>query len=151
MSFASTRTKVGTVLAAATPNWRVHNRIRTDVDRADAESDLISSDLGYIACWEYDCTPSEIHGGATGYQRTAMRVRVRGTFKHDDANDSKNAFVDAMVLAMQALANPEVGFPQLDPKGILTTEEPRVPLKVRTDHSAYRCEFVFDLLDVETT
>lgn len=151
MSWASTRTKVGTVLAAAVANAAVHNRLRTDLDREDAEAALVKAGGdGKIRCFEYSCTPGELHYGASGYQTTTMRVEVVATWYHSDAGDSYGELVDAVRAAMEALGDP-ANFPQLGPEGILTTSPGTVPLKLRTGHSALRLVFGFGLLDVESS
>lgn len=149
MSWATTRTLIGTTLAAACPTANVHNRIRTDIDRTDAETDLAGTD-GKIRSIEYVCRPGQVHGGASGYQRTTMRVQVVMTYGLDDANDADGTLANDARLAMEALADP-AAFPQLAPEGILTTEPGAVPLKARTGHAVLRLVFGFELLDVEAT
>ncbi len=151
MSWATTRALVGTRLAAVCSSASVHNRIRTDLERENAEQDLVKEGGdGKIRCLEYTCTPGQVHGGASGYQRTTMKVQVVMTWFHDDGDDSYGELVDNARLAMEDLALPSV-FPQLAPEGILTTDPGTIPLRLRTGHSALRLVFGFELIDVEAT
>lgn len=153
MTLATTRTRVGTVLGAVTGitggAGKVHNRIRDDLDTSDAETDLIGS--AGINCWEYEVVPRSEHQGASGYNRQVADVRIRATYKADDANASFNAFCDLIDLVTAALIDPTSGFPQMTEAGVQVLERPSVPRKLRTGHSAYRAELGFSLWDLTTT
>lgn len=149
MSWATTRALIKSTIEGAASTATVHNRIRTDIDRDDAVTALAGTD-GKIRCVEFTCVPGEVLGGAYGYQRTSMRVRVVVTWHHDDANDSYGTMADGVRLIMEALASPLV-FPQLSPEGILTLDAGDTPLKLRTGPSAYRLVFGFELIDVEAS
>lgn len=154
MSLSTTRDRVGTVLESVTGVGsnvgRIHNRIRNDLDRPDAEAHLIGA-TNILNCWEYQVVPAAAHGGASGMNRATAHVTIRAHYKADDANGSFNAFCDLIEAVCLALLNPTSGFPQIDEGGVQVTERPSVPVKVRTDHSAYRAQIEFDLWDVLNT
>lgn len=153
MSLSTTRTRVGTVLEAvagiASGAGKVHSRIRDDLDREDAEADLMGS--AGINCWEYEVVPRAEHQGASGYNRAVADVRIRAHYKADDEGGSFNAFCDLLEDACLALIDPTTGFPQMTEEGVRATEKPSVPVKLRTGHSAYRATFEFSLWDTSTT
>lgn len=154
MSLTTTRTRVGTVLSSVSGisggAGEVHDRIRDDLDRADAEGHLIGSG-NVLNCWEYEVVPQVFHGGASAQYRTTAQVRIRAHYKADDANGSFNAFCDLIEAVALALMNPSSGFPQIAEGGVRVSERPSVPVKVRTGHSAYRAGLEFDLWDVVNT
>lgn len=153
MSLSTTRTRLTTVIGAITGitggAGKVHNRIRDDLDRADAESDLMGS--AGINCWECEVVPEAFHGGASAQYRTGAKVRIRAHYKADDANASFNAFCDLIEAVALALMDPTSGFPQIAEGGVRVSERPSVPVKLRTAHSAFRAVLEADLWDVVNT
>lgn len=150
MSWSTTRARHATLYAATLPTATVHNRVRTDIDREDAENALKGTD-GKIRCVEFTCAPGVRLPGASGYLNTTMRVQTVMTYWHGDSGDSYGALIDDARKLQEAIADPVGGFPQLTETGILTTDAGTVPLKLRTGHSALRLVFVHELYDVEAT
>lgn len=149
MSLATTLALCVAVVDGTAGVGQVHSRVRTATDRDDAETAMV--DAGAINSWEISVNPSRLHEGASAETRTALEVDILAHWKHDDAGNSRADFVTAIEAVMTRLADPEIGFPQIDEAGITLTERPDVPVRTRTGASAYRARLRFNLLDVEST
>lgn len=151
MSRATSLTRL-TGLVEAVPGiasgaGRVHNRMRDDIGRADAEADLMGS--AGINCWECELVEEWEHQGASGMNRAVGRARIIAHYKRDDEQDTYNAFTALLGLVAAAVMDPSTGFAQMREEGV-RIEGPTV-VKLRTQHAAWRAVLTFGLLDLVTT
>lgn len=151
MSRATSLTRLTTLLGAlagiTAGAGKVHDRIRDDLDLADAETDLIGS--AGINSWECELVEEWEHQGASGYNRATGRFRIVATYFKDDAAGSFNALTALIGLAAAAIIDPATGFPQIDADGVRV--EGPVITKTRTDHGVYRAVLTFRTWDLTTT
>lgn len=152
MSFDTTVTKVVTVLQAVSGIENVYATPLTGTRRSTLEAQRGVIAASFLQSWEVVATPIEAHEGASGYQRTRARVRVRAYWVHQDQEpDSLAAFRSKVAAAQAALMNPSTGIPQIAAPGIAPVVEADVPRRLPTGQSAWYCEFGFETLDCEHT
>lgn len=149
MSLSTSRSRLASVVSGVTGVGNVRVRFAFDIDRADAEAALISG--GKVNSWEFAMQPRAVHGGASGLNRIAVRVRGEVLYQHVESSDSFNAFVDLLAAVMAALIEPTTGFPQVGEAGVVLLELTEAPVKTRAGHSCYRARIEFDLDNVDNT
>lgn len=151
MSFDTTIQKVVSTIDAVSGVENVYATPLTSTRRSEQEASRSVESGAKLQSWEVFATPIESHDGASGYQNTRARVRIRAWWFHkDQADDSLRAFRNAIAAVQRRLMDPTLGIPQIAAPGIAPIVEAELR-RTPTGQSAWYAEIGFETLDCEHT
>ena len=152
MSFETTIAKIVSVIGAVGGVSNVYETPLTGTRREGLEAQRGVAPATDLQSWEVVATPVEAHEGASGYQRTRAKVRIRAWWVHRDQDpDSCAAFRSKIREVQSALMDPDGGIPQIAAPGISSLVEPDMPRRLPTGQSGWYAELGFETLDCEQT